>query len=130
MGHLPAIPHRILAGLLSLALATAVAVLAAAPPAVAHGTLAMSVPAEGATVTGPLTVVELHFTEKVASNAYFTITAPGGGRVDDGWTHGSPKPLDQPVREYFLVNGKFEPQEYTTGFPALVTLGHLPVAGQ
>ncbi|MBF9130740.1 copper resistance protein CopC, partial [Plantactinospora sp. S1510] len=130
MGHLSAIPRRIFAGLLSLALASAVAVLAAAPPAVAHGTLAMSTPAEGTTVTGPLTVVELYFTEKVAANAYFTITAPGGGRVDSGWTHGAPKPLDRPVREYFLVNGKFEPKEYTTGFPAVLTVAHLPVAGQ
>ncbi|MFC6018299.1 copper resistance protein CopC [Plantactinospora solaniradicis] len=130
MGHLPAIARRMFSGLLALALATAVAVLAAAPPAAAHGTLAMSTPAEGATVTGPLTVVELYFTEKVASNAFFTITAPGGGRVDNGWTYGSPKPLDRPVREYFLVDGKFEPKEYTTGFPALVTVAHLPVAGQ
>ncbi|MBE1489333.1 copper resistance CopC family protein [Plantactinospora soyae] len=137
MGQLPGIPRRTSAGLRTLAsaatiavLATAVAVLAAAPPAVAHGTLAMSTPAEGATVNGPLTAVELHFTEKVASNAYFTITAPGGGRVDNGWTYGAPTTLAKPVREYFLVEGKFEPREYTTGFPALVTVAHLPAAGQ
>ena len=34
------------------------------------------------------------------------------------------------VREYFLVNGKFEPREYTTGFPAVVAVAHLPAKGQ
>ncbi|MDQ7906326.1 copper resistance protein CopC [Phytohabitans sp. ZYX-F-186] len=123
-------PGRALSASFALLLATAAAVLAAAPPAAAHGTLAMSTPAEGATVTAPVTSVELYFTEKVAANAYFTITAPGGGRVDGGWTYGSPKPLDKPVREYFMVDGKFEPREYTTGFPAVVTVAHLPAAGQ
>jgi methionine-rich copper-binding protein CopC len=122
--------HRVLSAVLALCLATAAAVLAAAGPAAAHGTLAMSTPAEGATVTGPLTAVELYFTEKVAPNAYFTITAPGGGRADGGWSHGSPKPLDKPVREYLMVEGKFEPREYTTGYPAVVTVAHLPAAGQ
>ncbi|MFC8851377.1 copper resistance protein CopC, partial [Micromonospora sp. NPDC057141] len=107
-----------------------VAVLGAAPPAAAHGTLAMSTPAAGATVSEPLATVALYFTERVADNAYFAVTAPDGGRVDDGWTHGSPKPLDQPVREYLLVDGKFEPREYATGFPAVVTLAYLPAAGQ
>lgn len=129
MCHLPALPRRVLGGLLVVALFSAVAVLAAAPPAAAHGTLAMSTPTDGATVSRPLTAVELYFTEQVASNAYFTITAPGGGRVDNGWTNGSPKPLDKPVREYFMVEGKFEPREYTTGFPAVVTVAHLPEVG-
>ncbi|MGN9909017.1 copper resistance CopC family protein, partial [Phytohabitans sp. LJ34] len=122
--------RRVLSAVLALLFAGTVAVLAAAPPALAHGTLAMSTPAEGSTVAEPLTAVELYFTEKVASNAYFTITAPGGGRVDNGWTYGSPKPLDKPVREYFMVEGKFEPREFTTGFPAVVTVAHLPAAGQ
>jgi methionine-rich copper-binding protein CopC len=129
MRPLPTTLQRALSASLALLVATAVAVLAAAPPAAAHGTLAMSTPAEGATVTQPLAAVELYFTEKVASNAYFTITAPGGGRVDNGWTHGEPKPLDKPVREYLMVEGKFEPREYSTGFPAVVTVAHLPAAG-
>jgi CopC domain len=128
MRPLPTTLRRALRAPLALLLATAAAVLAAAPPAAAHGTLAVSTPVEGATVSEPLSAVELYFTEKVASNAYFTITAPGGGRVDNGWTHGSPKPLDKPVREYFMVEGKFEPREYSTGFPAVVTVAHLPVA--
>lgn len=77
----------------------------------------MSTPGDGATLREPLAAVQLYFTEKVAANAYFTITAPGGARVDNGWTYGEPKPLDKPVREYFLVEGKFEPREYKTGFP-------------
>ncbi|WP_431897903.1 copper resistance CopC family protein [Micromonospora haikouensis] len=126
----PPVPGRCVSGLLAVVLAAAVAVLGAAPPAAAHGTLAMSTPATGATVAEPLATVQLYFTERVADNAYFAVTAPDGGRVDDGWTHGSPAPLDKPVREYLLVDGKFEPREYATGFPAVVKLAHLPAAGQ
>ncbi|WP_433689143.1 copper resistance CopC family protein [Micromonospora carbonacea] len=126
----PPVPGRFVSGLLAVVLAAAVAVLGAAPPAAAHGTLAMSTPAVGATVGEPLATVQLYFTERVADNAYFAVTAPNGGRVDNGWTHGSPAPLDKPVREYLLVDGKFEPREYATGFPAVVKLAHLPAAGQ
>ncbi|MEV4813038.1 copper resistance CopC family protein [Micromonospora avicenniae] len=129
MPLLPA-PGRLVSGLLALVLSSTVAVLASAPPAAAHGTLATSAPADGSAVSRPLAAVELYFTEKVAGNAYFTVTAPGGVRVDSGWTHGEPKPLDQPVREYFLVDGKFEPREYATGFPAVVRIAHLPASGQ
>ncbi|TNH28061.1 copper resistance protein CopC [Micromonospora orduensis] len=130
MRRLPQAPGRVLSGLLALLLASAVTLLASVRPAAAHGTLAMATPAAGATVSDPLTSVRLYFTEKVAANAYFTITAPGGTRVDNGWTYGEPKPLDKPVREYFLVDGQFEPREYATGFPAVVALAHLPATGQ
>ncbi|MEO3769194.1 copper resistance protein CopC [Micromonospora sp. B9E7] len=130
MRRLPQTPGRVLSGVLALLLASAVALLASAQPAAAHGTLAMSTPAGGATVSEPLTSVQLFFTEKAAPNAFFTVTAPGGVRVDNGWSYGEPKPLDQPVREYFLVNGQFEPREYTTGFPAAVAVTHLPAKGQ
>ncbi|WP_433308990.1 copper resistance CopC family protein [Micromonospora sp. CA-269861] len=130
MHRLPQTPVRVLSSLLALLLASAVALLASAQPAGAHGTLAMSTPAGGATVSEPLTSVQLYFTEKAASNAFFTITAPGGIRVDNGWSYGEPKPLDKPVREYFLVNGQFEPREYTTGFPATVAVTHLPAKGE
>ncbi|MBQ1035223.1 copper resistance protein CopC [Micromonospora sp. C81] len=130
MRRLPQTCGRVVSGLLALLLASAVALLASAQPAAAHGTLAMSTPAGGATVNEPLTSVRLYFTEKAAANAFFTITAPGGVRVDDGWSYGEPKPLDKPVREYFLVNGQFEPREYTTGFPAVVPVSHLPAKGQ
>ncbi|WP_328373688.1 copper resistance protein CopC [Micromonospora zamorensis] len=130
MRRLPQTCGRVVSGLLALLLASAVALLASVQPAAAHGTLAMSTPAGGATVSEPLTSVQLYFTEKAAANAFFTITAPGGIRVDNGWSYGEPKPLDKPVREYFLVNGQFEPREYTTGFPAVVPVSHLPAKGQ
>ncbi|MBQ1051187.1 copper resistance protein CopC [Micromonospora sp. C51] len=130
MRHLPRAHGRVAAGLLALALAASAVLLGTATPAAAHGTLAMSTPAEGATVDEAVTAVQLYFTERVREDAYFTITAPGGARVDNGWTHGEPRTLDRPVREYFLVDGVFEPREYTTGFPAVVALAHLPAAGQ
>ncbi|MEG3634431.1 copper resistance protein CopC [Micromonospora palythoicola] len=130
MRHLPRARGRVAAGLLALVLAAGVVLLGPATPASAHGTLATSTPAEGAAVDEALTAVQLYFTERVREDAYFTVTAPGGGRVDNGWTHGEPRELDRPVREYFLVDGVFEPREYTTGFPAVVTLAHLPAAGQ
>ncbi|WP_405431711.1 copper resistance protein CopC [Micromonospora sp. NBC_00617] len=130
MRRLPQSLGRLVAGVLALALATAVTLLASAQPAAAHGTLAMSTPESGATVQGPLTSVALYFTEKVGANAYFTVTAPNGVRVDNGWTYGEPKALTKPVREYFLVDGQFQPREYTTGFPAVVSVAHLPAAGQ
>jgi methionine-rich copper-binding protein CopC len=130
MRHLPRAHGRVAAGLLALALAVSVVLLGPATPASAHGTLAMSMPAEGATVDKAVTTVQLYFTERVREDAYFTVTAPGGGRVDNGWTHGEPRALDRPVREYFLVDGVFEPREYNTGFPAVVALAHLPAAGQ
>jgi methionine-rich copper-binding protein CopC len=114
-----------------LACAAAVAVVLALPvPASAHGTLAMSNPASGSTVSAPLSSMELFFTEKVPDNAYFTVTAPDGGRVDNGWEHASPRPLDKPVTEYFMEGGKFEPRQYTTGFPARVRIAHLPATGE
>ncbi|WP_249998112.1 copper resistance protein CopC [Actinoplanes sp. M2I2] len=118
--------HRVV-----LAFTAAVVVVFAAPsPAAAHGTLAMSNPASGTTLAAPVGSVELFFTEKVPDNAYFTVTAPGGGRVDSGWEHASPRPLDKPVTEYFMEGGKFEPRQYTTGFPARVRVAHLPAAGE
>ncbi|MEV2237186.1 copper resistance CopC family protein [Micromonospora sp. NPDC049891] len=129
MRHLPRALGRVAAGLLALVLVASVVVLGSTP-ASAHGTLATSTPAEGATVDEAVTAVQLYFTERVREDAYFTVTAPGGGRVDNGWTHGEPRELDRPVREYFLVDGVFEPREYTIGFPAVVTLAHLPAAGQ
>ncbi|WBB52835.1 copper resistance CopC family protein [Verrucosispora sp. WMMD573] len=130
MRHLPRAHGRVAAGLLALALAASVILFGPATPASAHGTLAMSTPAEGATVDEAVTAVQLYFTERVREDAYFTVTAPGGARVDNGWTHGEPRTLDRPVREYFLVDGVFEPREYNTGFPAVVALAHLPAAGQ
>ncbi|GAB2587818.1 hypothetical protein Aab01nite_49600 [Paractinoplanes abujensis] len=117
-------------GLLALGVLLALVFGLPAAPASAHGTLAMSNPVNGATVTAPLGSVELYFTEKVRDDASFAVTAPDGGRVDDGWEHASPRPLDKPVTEYFMENGQFEPREYKTGFPARVRISHLPATGE
>ncbi|MFI7211633.1 copper resistance protein CopC [Micromonospora maritima] len=129
MRRLTPAPAWPLAGLVALLFA-AVLLLVPARPAAAHGTLAMSVPAAGATASKPLTEVRLYFTEKVAANAHFTITAPGGGRVDGGWSYGEPQPLPAPVTEYVLADGMFQPREYATGFPAVVRVAHLPAVGE
>ncbi|AEB45966.1 copper resistance protein CopC [Micromonospora maris] len=130
MRRCPRTTVRVTSGLLALLLATAVTLLADTTPAAAHGSLAMSTPKADATVSEPLTTVQLYFTEQVVPNAYFAVTAPGGTRVDNGWSHGQPRQLDRPVREYFLVDGTFQPREYTTGFPAVVNLAHLPAKGR
>lgn len=108
------------------ALAGAVAVPS---PALAHGTLAVSTPAQGSTVTERLESVSMTFTEKPAEYAYFTITAPTGARVDGGWSHGEPAKLAEPVREYQLKDGQWEPLLYTTGFPVTVKVSHWPAPG-
>ncbi|GAA0363523.1 hypothetical protein GCM10009541_02220 [Micromonospora gifhornensis] len=130
MRRCPRTTVRVTSGLLALLLATAVALLVTPTPASAHGSLAMSTPKADATVSEPLTTVQLYFTEQVVPNAHFAVTAPGGTRVDNGWSHGQPRQLDRPVREYFLVDGTFQPREYTTGFPAVVNLAHLPAKGR
>ncbi|GAA2641533.1 hypothetical protein GCM10010399_89170 [Dactylosporangium fulvum] len=110
-------------------LVAALAVLGPAAPVSAHGQLAMSDPVADSTVKEPKSDLRLYFTEQPASFAWFTVTAPSGTRVDAGWRNGEPKRLDKPVQEYFLVDGKFEPKVYNTGFPALVTVSHWPEQG-
>lgn len=113
--------------------AVAAAVLLSVPllpaPALAHGQLAFSEPANQSTLAEPRPQVALYFTEKPASNAFFSITSPDGVRVEQGWTHGEPKPIDPPVQELNLVDGKWEPVFYRTGFPAMVGLSHWPSKG-
>ncbi|MEV4282558.1 copper resistance CopC family protein [Actinoplanes xinjiangensis] len=100
-----------------------------ATPAHAHGQLALSKPLANTIVNDPLQNVELYFTERPAPHAYFAITAPGGGRVDNGWSGGQPIRLDKPVQEFFLLEGRWEPRLYHTGFPAVVPVAHWPVQG-
>ncbi|MEU8298760.1 copper resistance protein CopC [Micromonospora sp. NPDC048909] len=120
--------------LLARAAATLAVVLAGvvlpAAPASAHGQLATSTPLTGSVVKQPLTELKLYFTEKPAANAHFTISGPGGTRVDSSWSPGEPKRLDKPVQEYFLVNGTFEPRLYHVGFPAVVSVAHWPATGR
>ena len=105
------------------------AVLGLGSPAAAHGQLAFSEPAHQSTVNAPLERLALYFTEKPASNAYFTLTAPTGQRVDKGWSHGEPRRLEKPVEELILRDGKWEPMVYNAGFPAMLTASHWPVKG-
>ncbi|MDG6104083.1 copper resistance protein CopC [Dactylosporangium aurantiacum] len=113
-----------------LAVVAALGLALTAAPAAAHGQLAMSDPVQDSTVDQARADVALYFTEQPASFAWFTVTAPSGQRVDGGWRGGEPKRLDKPVQEYFLVDGKFEPKVYNTGFPALVAVSHWPEQGQ
>jgi len=117
---------RWIAGVLAGLLAGAVLVPA---PALAHGGLAVSVPAQGSTVRTPADAVTLTFTETPAPYAYFTVTAPTGARVDRGWSAGQPVRLATPVREYQQVDGAWQPLLYNTGFPVRVKVAHWPAPG-
>ncbi|WP_344933872.1 copper resistance CopC family protein [Sphaerisporangium flaviroseum] len=101
----------------------------ATSPADAHGQLALSVPAKDSTVAEPLDAVSLYFTEKPRSYAYFTLTAPSGRRVDRPWAHGEPKRLDEPITEYFLVDGSWQPRLYHEGFQVRIPVAHWPEKG-
>jgi len=107
-----------------------VAGAAAAPlPALAHGGLVVTVPANGSAVAGPVDAVSLTFTEKPAPFAFFTVTAPTGVRVDNGWSNAEPVRLAEPVSEYQLTDGTWQPQLYPTGFPVQVAVTHWPAPG-
>ena len=63
----------------------------------------------------PLASIVLWFTEKPTSNAFFSVTAPSGARVDRLWSHGSPRHLDTPVHEYYHnADGNWETRTYNT----------------
>ena len=106
-----------------------IATLAFPQPAWAHGQLAVSTPAQGGTLTEPTETVLLAFTEKPAPFAYFTVTAPSGARVDGPWSFAEPYRLDEPAREYNLVNGVWEPRLFHTAFPVKVPVAHWPEQG-
>jgi methionine-rich copper-binding protein CopC len=98
-------------------------------PALAHGSLVVSTPAQGSAVAKPAEAVALTFTEKPAPFASFTVTAPTGDRVDGGWSNAEPYGLTTPVTEYQLTDGQWQPLEYRTGFPVKVTVSHWPAPG-
>lgn len=114
--------------LLAVVVASA-AVLVFSAPAAAHGQLAFSDPAHQSTVSTPVDRVSLYFTERPNPAAYFAITSPSGKRVDHGWSVGQPKKLEKPVQELTLRDGKWEPQTYEFGFPAVVPVAHWPEQG-
>ncbi|WP_026208442.1 copper resistance CopC family protein [Catelliglobosispora koreensis] len=110
-------------------LALSVAILGFPAPAFAHGQLAYSVPANQTTVSTTPREIALYFTEAPAQSATFTVTSPDGQQLLSGWSHGQPSPLPTPAQELNLVDGKWEPVFYRTGFPALLTVTHWPVQG-
>ncbi|GIG92270.1 copper resistance CopC family protein [Plantactinospora endophytica] len=99
-------------------------------PALAHGQLAVSTPADGGTLATPAESLTLAFTEQPAPFAYFTVTAPSGVRVDKRWSTGAPIRLDEPVREYQRVDGVWQPQLYHVGFTVQVPVAHWPEQGR
>jgi methionine-rich copper-binding protein CopC len=120
--------------LCSAALAAVVAVVGSvvglATPASAHGQFVMSDPARDGTVSMPLASIVLWFTEKPTSNAFFSVVAPGGARVDRLWSHGGPRHLDVPVHEYYhREDGTWETRTYNTAYAALVPIAYWPETG-
>jgi len=112
-----------------LVLLVVLAVLLVPAPASAHGQLAESVPAHQSTVTAVLSSVTLSFSEAPPASATFAVTSPSGISLLRGWSHGQPAPLRSPVQELNLVNGSWQPVYYKTGFPAVLSLSHLPELG-
>ncbi|AVT38524.1 copper resistance CopC family protein [Plantactinospora sp. BB1] len=121
----PRLLAAVLLGLLTVPLGAV-----ASRPAYAHGQLAVSTPADGATLSAPVESVSLAFTEQPAPFAYFTVTAPNGSRVDRRWSTGAPIRLEKPVREYQLVNGAWEPRLFHVGFTVRVPVAYWPEQGR
>ncbi|NLU78417.1 copper resistance protein CopC [Micromonospora sp. HNM0581] len=71
---------------------------------------------EGATVDEAVTAVQLYLTERVRQDAYVTVTAPGGARVDNGWTHRKARHTGPSVREYFQVDGQVHTAAFTVNW--------------
>jgi methionine-rich copper-binding protein CopC len=109
--------------------AVVLAVVCGPQPAFAHGKLVSSIPAAGSTMDAPTSTVTLAFTEKVAPYAFFAVVAPSGVRVDQKWSHAEPFRLEQPVTEYQLVDGQWQPREFRAGFPARVNVTYWPERG-
>jgi methionine-rich copper-binding protein CopC len=121
---------RLLLGVLVAAVGTVAAVLGAATPASAHGQFVSSDPAKDSTVSMPLATIVVYFTEKPTSNAFFSVTAPSGARVDRLWSHGSTRHLDEPVHEYYHnTDGNWETRRYDTAYSALIPIAYWPEAG-
>ncbi|MBP2706154.1 copper resistance protein CopC [Microbispora sp. RL4-1S] len=120
---------RWLCRLFVLAVFGGMALTAFTAPAAAHGQLALTIPAKDSTVREPLESVSLYFTEMPAPIDYFTVTSPSGKRVDQPWSRGEPKRLDEPIQEYHLVDGVWEPRVFNTGLPAQIPVAYWPEHG-
>ncbi len=115
--------------MLLLAVVSGTVMTAIASPASAHGQLAMSTPAKDSTVTVPMESVALYFTEQPVAYAYFTLTAPSGFRVDKPWSPGESKRLDEPIQEFHLIDGVWEPRLFHVGYPAKIPVAYWPEQG-
>lgn len=116
--------------LVVLALLATAGIAGIASPAAAHGQFVTSDPERDSTVTMPLTSVVLYFTEKPTSNAYFSVTAPSGARVDRLWSHGTNKVLNKPVAEYYHTSdGDWEVRTYSLAYSAIVPVAYWPETG-
>jgi methionine-rich copper-binding protein CopC len=112
-------------------LVVVVAVLGLGTPAMAHGQFVSANPAPGSTVTYPIPSLLVYFTEKPASNAFFSVTAPSGARVDKVWFHGPPRELDVPVHEwYHNEDGEWETRAYDMAYPAQIPIAYWPEPGE
>jgi methionine-rich copper-binding protein CopC len=87
-----------------------------APPARAHTALSSSVPADGSTVSGPLSAVELTFTGPVTLRDV-TVTDPAGVSATAGEASASGALVTQPVA--LSAAG-----EYTVGYAVVSSDGH------
>lgn len=116
-------------GRLAVVLVVVLGVVLPGEAARAHGKLVVSSPANGETVAQPVAEVTLSFTEKPAEFAFFSVTAPGGARVDQRWSHAAPFRLAKPVREYQLIDGTWQPLDLHAGFPVRVPVAYWPAKG-
>jgi methionine-rich copper-binding protein CopC len=119
--------HRLLVLLFTVAVLLCGPVLALAPQARAHNSFIGSVPASGATVTGPLTRVLLGFVDPPSGNATFAVVSPSGKRVDDGFAM-----EPQPVEGYTVTVGLGPLSEagvYTVEY-FTVALDGVPLSGE
>jgi methionine-rich copper-binding protein CopC len=120
---------RAVGRVLLLAVVSGTVMTAIASPASAHGQLAMSTPAKDSTVTAPMESIALYFTEQPVTYAYFTLTAPSGFRIDKPWSPGESKRLDEPIREFHLIDGVWEPRLFHVGYPAKIPVAYWPEQG-
>lgn len=122
---------RRLAAVVAAGLVAAVAtVTMVAAPAVAHGQFVSSDPVSGASVSEPLTQIFIYFTQKPTSNAYFAVTAPGGARVDQLWTHGPTREIPEVHEWYHQPDGRWVVRAYTTAYSAQVPIAYWPENGE
>ncbi|WP_062433886.1 copper resistance CopC family protein [Herbidospora daliensis] len=121
---------RLLARLLIAVLCLGTTTVLLEGPAFAHGQLVESTPEKGGTLAEARQTLTMWFTEAPPRNAHFTVTAPGGERVERQWLVGATKRLDEPVTELFLIDGKWEPRLYHEGYSVELPVAYWPKVGE